>query len=811
MSTIDDLKARGFNVIPLKEKSKEPIVGLNWKKFQDEKYDGSFPENCNFAIICGNSSGNLFVVDCDDFSLYDDIPEELKNTYTTKTGKGNHLYFHWVGFQPPNKKLDDKRGRHIDIKSHGGYVLGAGSIHPSLKPYTVINDAPIKKVEYKTILEALKNMGFNVETKPIEEIEQGVSEGGRNDSTFKYACYLIREKGLYDEPLRVEIDKLNQKHSPPLPPTEIDLIISQAEKAEQKNKLKHIQDAKSTLEKLRGKPLEVKMQDITPILEGKSVVFDCMITAVGERKTYTKKVTFECPKCEKRKTEVCDDLYQIGIPYCDKDKCKYVVDYSTMETGYIQQLRIQEFLEEARKATPVEFTALIIDEDVGEAYIGDRKTVTAKFRSIPQNKDFNLILFQIVSMKDLEQKEGCLPTPEELEKWKSDPYIFDKVTASIAPEIYINPMIVKSLVLWACGGNALNNKRDLIHMCILGDAQLGKSELAIKMHKILIGSGMTVGRNTSGAGLTIGMVKLYDGTMIPKAGFFPQHTGHPCIIDEGDKMGKTEHDSCLEVMEQGTTTLTKNGVPSLTLPTKCPLLFLGNPKNGKFNDKYPSLMDNFEMETPFISRFDMIWCLKDENDPEVDKAIRNHIRTFESRKGSYMSIDELQRYFTYIQSQTATISEEMKDKIDELHAIIRPFNTKIGSIPIGNRQYHGLYRLATASATAHLRNEVTEEDLKLIEELIRQSYKTMKMDIDTGEVEDNLVKSKDNKKDKILEAITECTESMYDNTIDKEDLIKRIEGKGVNGADEIVRKMIDRGVLQLDNEWERYRKIGTGL
>ena len=77
MSTIDDLKARGFNVIPLKEKSKEPIVGLNWKKFQDEKYDGSFPENCNFAIICGNSSGNLFVVDCDDFSLYDEFPEEL--------------------------------------------------------------------------------------------------------------------------------------------------------------------------------------------------------------------------------------------------------------------------------------------------------------------------------------------------------------------------------------------------------------------------------------------------------------------------------------------------------------------------------------------------------------------------------------------------------------------------------------------------------------------------------------------------------------------------------------------------------------
>lgn len=806
MSRVDHLTDKGFNVLPTKENSKEPIAGMSWTKYQEERYTGDYPEHCNFAVICGKTSGNLFVVDLDDESLYDEFNDV--ETYTVKTGKGYHLYFYWVGFQPPNKKLDDKRGRHIDIKSQGGYVIGAGSIHPETKkPYRVIKDVPVKKVEYKTIMEKLKLIGFNVESKSIEEIAGGVAKGGRNDSTFKYACHLIRSEGLYGEPLKLKVEELNSRHKPPLPEEEISLIISQAEKAEVKNRTRHIEEARTVLESLRSTgAMEVPMQDITPILEGKEVQFECMVTAVGERHTYTVEAEFECPKCENRKKQKCDSLYHIGIPFCETDKCKYVVDYPTMKTAYIQQLRIQEFLEDAKEATPVEFTALIIDEAVGEAYIGDRKLVTAKFRSIPQAKDYNLILFQIVKMEDLEQKSGCLPTPEELAEWKAHPDIFKRVTESIAPDIYINPTIIQSLIIWACGGNSLNNKRDLIHMCILGDAQLGKSELAIKMHKLLVGSGMTVGRNTSGAGLTIGMVKLYDGTMIPKAGFFPQHTGHPCIIDEGDKLGNKEQDSCLEVMEQMTTTLTKNGVPSLTLPTRCPLLFLGNPKNGKFNDNFPSLMDNFDMETPFISRFDLIWCLVDANDPEVDKQIRKHIRSFESRKGMYMTEQELQRYFSYIQTQTATISEEMKDRIDALHIIIRPFNTKIVALPIGNRQYHGLYRLATASATAHLRTEVTKDDLDLVEEIIRQSYKSMKMDIDTGEVKDPIVKMSDSRDDKIMEALKRSIDPVFDNTIDKFKFISEMELRGVKRADTAFEQMVRSGKLVLDDDLERYRR-----
>jgi len=805
---INKLKEMGLNLFPLQPNSKKPIAGVNWKQYQDEKYNGVFPSSCNIAVVMGNTSVNTFVVDIDDESLYKEFDFD---TFTVKTGRGYHIYFSYHGFPPPTMRVDDNRGRHIDVQSKGTYCLAPSSIHPDTgNTYDIIKDVPIMDISVSTLKTTLEKMGFKTEQKPIEDIAQGISEGGRNAGTFKYACHLIRQ-GVFGEALGLEIDKLNQKHTPPLPQSEIELIINQASKAESKSVVKHITDAKSVLDQLRGeKTKQIKMQQITPEMENKPVEFDCMITGVGERQTYTVEATFECPICHKSKDVKADDLHQMIAPYCMANKCIYNIDETTKQTAYIQQVRIQEFLEEARNASPIEFDAEIIDANVGEAFIGDRKTITAKFRSIsmPHGK-YNQIVFQILEMRDLDQKEGCMPSPEEVIKWKNTPNFFERVTASILPKIMVNPKHIETLILWACGGNTLNNERDNIHVGLLGDAQTAKSKMLLKMHQLLPGSGLANGRNTSGAGLTIGMVKLYNGTMIPKGGFFPQHTNHPCMIDEVDKMTKEGHDSCLEVMEQGTTTLTKNGVPSLTLPTNCPLLIAGNPKNGKFNSKYVSIMDNFDMEVPFVSRFDILWMMTDANDPETDNQIRKFIRGYMNRKDDYMTDEELQRYFVYIKSLDATISEEMMDKVDILHTKMRPLNVG-GSLPIGWRQYHGLYRLLTASAKAHLRTTVIQEDFVLIEEIINQSYKTMRLDLETGVVSDPYIKEGDRKKLVINETWSECMDKDLDNTVDKEEFLKLLARKeGFNGLNVtlLFENMIKSGEIELNDEIERYKKV----
>ena len=808
MTEIDNLKERGFNLIPLKPRSKEPIGGLNWKQFQKEQYTGSYPPSCNVAVICGSTSGNLYVVDLDDESLYSELPSSMMETYTVKTGKGFHLYFYYTNVPAPNKKLDDKRGRHIDIKSQGGYVLASGSIHPNGDTYKVINDSPIKTLEGRDLKDYLEKMGFNVNTKTIDEIEEGVSEGGRNDSTFKYACSMIRDRGLYGEALNLQMAILNKKHSPPLGQTELDLIISQAIKAEKNSMIRHIRDARSVVEQLSSAPKVITMQEITPSFENKPITFDCMIIAVGERMTYTVEADCSCLICQKVMRVVCDDMHKLPMPFCMKHKRPYDIDESTKVTAYIQQLRIQEFLENARNSSPIQFDAEIVDESVGEAFISDRKTITAKFRSVPKkNSPYNNIVFQITDMTDLEQKEGCLPTAEEIEKWKGI-NIFNRVTESIAPDIYMNKMIIQSLILWACGGNSLNGKRDLIHMAILGDAQLGKTELLLKMHKLLVGSGYTVGRNVSGAGLTIAMVKMYNGVMIPEAGYFPQHTGHPCIIDEIDKMEKKDHNVCLEVMENQTTTNNKAGSHGgMTLPTVCQLLVAGNPKNGKFNPKYPSVMDNFDMEMPFVSRFDLLWMLTDENSPETDVKIIQHIRSYEKRKDRYMKMDELQRYFEYIKTIDAVISDKFLDKIDILHRKMRLLNVESG-VPIGIRQYHGLYRLVTACAKAHLRNEVTDEDFEIVENIIIESYSSMKMDLETGVVSDKMITKKNTFDTQILEVWKNCMDDELEGTVDKSEFITALNIKrGKLDGGRIADRLLDGVGFIYDNDLERWKKI----
>ena len=170
-------------------------------------------------------------------------------------------------------------------------------------------------------------------------------------------------------------------------------------------------------------------------------------------------------------------------------------------------------------------TQKYLDKNVGKAFIGDRKTFVGKFRSLP-TKEYNQIVFEIFEMYDLDQKVGCMPTKEELKKWQSDPYIYDKVVLSIAPELYLMPELKETCMLSMAGGYSLNGKRSIIHTAFIGDAQLAKSELLVAINKIMVGSAYAVGRQASNAGLTVGLAKLYNGTMVPRAGLLPIHTGN---------------------------------------------------------------------------------------------------------------------------------------------------------------------------------------------------------------------------------------------------------------------------------------------
>jgi DNA replicative helicase MCM subunit Mcm2 (Cdc46/Mcm family) len=163
-------------------------------------------------------------------------------------------------------------------------------------------------------------------------------------------------------------------------------------------------------------------------------------------------------------------------------------------------------------------------------------------------------VFDVAHLEDLGDVKLVKPTKEELDKLKEEakkPDFINRIVRSYAPHIYGYSEIKESLLLQLAGG--VNGKRrGDINTLLVGDPSMAKSELLKFGKKITQTSIYTSGKGTSAAGLTIGMVKLSDGTMIAQAGVLPLCSGGFAFIDEFDKMNKLDRSSMHEAMEQQT-------------------------------------------------------------------------------------------------------------------------------------------------------------------------------------------------------------------------------------------------------------------
>lgn len=112
----------------LTDASTDPAVIEHWRRLSSD--------NCNWGLRGGDpltGGGYLTVVDVDDHDVWDDIRDgrDLPDTWTCKTGSGGIHYF----FRTPTPKRSGSIRPGVDVKSKGGYVVAAGSVHHSGRPY----------------------------------------------------------------------------------------------------------------------------------------------------------------------------------------------------------------------------------------------------------------------------------------------------------------------------------------------------------------------------------------------------------------------------------------------------------------------------------------------------------------------------------------------------------------------------------------------------------------------------------------------------------------------------------------------------
>ncbi|KAF6525914.1 hypothetical protein HZS61_011709 [Fusarium oxysporum f. sp. conglutinans] len=305
--------------------------------------------------------------------------------------------------------------------------------------------------------------------------------------------------------------------------------------------------------------------------------------------------------------------------------------------------------------------------------------------------------------------------------------IYNVMGACIAPSIYGHQDIKKSILRLLLGGSKKilpdgMKLRGDINVLLLGDPGTAKSQLLKFVEKAAPISIYTSGKGSSAAGLTASVQRdqstrefyLEGGAMVLADG------GVVCI-DEFDKMRAEDRVAIHEAMEQQTISIAKAGITTI-LNARTSVLAAANPIFGRYDDmKTPG--ENIDFQTTILSRFDMIFIVKDDHSREKDEKMAKHVlgiqmtgRGADEMVASEIPIDKMRRYITYCKTRCAPrLSPEAAEKLSshfvsicrQIHDAEIEANTR-SSIPITIRQLEAIVRITESLAKLTLSPVATE-------------------------------------------------------------------------------------------------------
>merc|ERR1719433_2295246 len=259
-----------------------------------------------------------------------------------------------------------------------------------------------------------------------------------------------------------------------------------------------------------------------------------------------------------------------------------------------------------------------------------------------------------------------------------------------------------------------------INILLLGDPGTAKSQFLKFSEKAAPIAVYTSGKGSSAAGLTAAIIKGKEGFNLEGGAMVLADGGIVCI-DEFDKMDVKDRVAIHEAMEQQTISIAKAGITTM-LRTQCSVLAAANPRFGSYDD-LSSTADQMDFETTILSRFDMMFLVKDVRDPDRDfnlckHLVRLHSGTVEESKEGPLSVLELRKYLSYCRDRcapriTAEAAEVLKNKYVEIRQHMK---SEGDSIPITVRQLEAIIRISESLAKMELRDDV---DVGHVEESVR--------------------------------------------------------------------------------------------
>jgi len=210
-----------------------------------------------------------------------------------------------------------------------------------------------------------------------------------------------------------------------------------------------------------------------------------------------------------------------------------------------------------------------------------------------------------------------------------DPYLAERVTATIAPSIYGHENVKRALALALFGGQAKeigerHRTRGDINVLILGDPGMAKSQFLKYLEKVAPRAVYTTGKGASAVGLTAAVHRdpvSREWTL--EGGALVLADQGVCLIDEFDKMNDQDRTSIHEAMEQQSISISKAGIVT-TLQARCAVIAAANPTKGRY-DPAVSFMENVDLTEPILSRFDVLCVVRDVVDPSADEQLADFV------------------------------------------------------------------------------------------------------------------------------------------------------------------------------------------
>ena len=165
--------------------------------------------------------------------------------------------------------------------------------------------------------------------------------------------------------------------------------------------------------------------------------------------------------------------------------------------------------------------------------------------------------------------------------------------------------------------------RATIHVLVVGDPGVGKSQMLRAASCLAPRSVYICGNTTTTSGLTVTVVREHGtGDYALEAGALVLGDRGVCCIDEFDKMG-ADHQALLEGMEQQSVSVAKAGLVC-NLSARTTVLAAANPVSGHY-DKAKTVCENLRMSAALLSRFDLVFVVLDRPDASQDRHISEHV------------------------------------------------------------------------------------------------------------------------------------------------------------------------------------------